>query len=487
LRAEPGRNVIASNCSFTNCNQVALVYGGSTVTLNDCNATVRGAYGAVSVGSFIMNGGSMQAATLAGFWFARGSARLNDVEVSGSGEGAAASLFCGGIRNTFASVTMNCVRSWFNTGPGISSLGGFVYLAPTGGYPQDGRNTITGNVPPEGMIGTQIYFQNTQFALCNGRNKICPNASGERAIEDATPTWHDVSNNYWCGDHAYPAAYTNQGDDTYSGDLRCGLNTGICTPSTPAAYAFGMAWDQENTMLFADAIMSYKYVVETYPMSKEAELCPDRIVFCEKFTNRDWTTRRTYFQSIADTTTDEELEYECRASVAWCDVELGNSTRAQDEFLSLLDESNDNYKYQKTSLLALMAELQSPPWEGVMAPGGARQDHAQHVLDRMEEMLASVHGTAPTSGMPTRYALHQNYPNPFNPVTEIRFDLPEAVHVQLRVFNTLGQVVATLVSEPRAAGSYRIEWDGSQMASGLYIYQLTAGSFTGTRKMILLR
>jgi hypothetical protein len=92
-----------------------------------------------------------------------------------------------------------------------------------------------------------------------------------------------------------------------------------------------------------------------------------------------------------------------------------------------------------------------------------------------------------SSGMPGKFALYQNYPNPFNPVTEIRFDVPQAGRVQLKVFNILGQLVATLVDETRPAGAYRVAWDGNTVASGLYIYQLTAGSFTDVKKMVLIR
>jgi hypothetical protein len=94
--------------------------------------------------------------------------------------------------------------------------------------------------------------------------------------------------------------------------------------------------------------------------------------------------------------------------------------------------------------------------------------------------------------VPLTYALYQNYPNPFNPNTEIRFDLPDAVRVELKVFNILGQEVAKLVDEVRPAGAYRVMWDskttaGTTVASGVYIYQLKAGKFTDAKKMMLIR
>ena len=84
--------------------------------------------------------------------------------------------------------------------------------------------------------------------------------------------------------------------------------------------------------------------------------------------------------------------------------------------------------------------------------------------------------------LPVSFALFQNYPNPFNPETEIRFQLPEASHVGLRIFNTLGQEIRTLVDSPYALGSHSISWEGKDhggnlVASGVYLYQLQTGDF----------
>jgi hypothetical protein len=90
------------------------------------------------------------------------------------------------------------------------------------------------------------------------------------------------------------------------------------------------------------------------------------------------------------------------------------------------------------------------------------------------------------------YQLQQNYPNPFNPSTIIEFALPEAADVKLSIYNALGQEVTTLVSENLAPGEYSLQWDGKDasrnpLSSGVYFYRLTAGSFTQTHKMILMK
>jgi uncharacterized delta-60 repeat protein len=91
------------------------------------------------------------------------------------------------------------------------------------------------------------------------------------------------------------------------------------------------------------------------------------------------------------------------------------------------------------------------------------------------------------SGISPDFQLAQNYPNPFNPVTQIRFQLPEASQVEIKVYNTLGQEVAVLLNERKPAGTYEVDFNGSKLSSGIYLYKLQADDFTETRKMILMR
>jgi len=89
--------------------------------------------------------------------------------------------------------------------------------------------------------------------------------------------------------------------------------------------------------------------------------------------------------------------------------------------------------------------------------------------------------------LPNHYYLKQNYPNPFNPVTTIKFGIPKSDFVYIQVFDLIGRKVKTLVSEYKQAGEYIVEFDGSNLSSGLYYYRLNAGKFSETKKMILLK
>ncbi len=119
-----------------------------------------------------------------------------------------------------------------------------------------------------------------------------------------------------------------------------------------------------------------------------------------------------------------------------------------------------------------------------MKPGEARA-LVQYVLDTRFNEVTEAEDFG--GSVPAAFALEQNYPNPFNPSTSIRFRVPEEGWVTLAVYDLLGREIATVVDGQKAPGSYAVEFDASGLASGLYVYRLTAGSYTQTRKMMLVR
>ncbi len=96
------------------------------------------------------------------------------------------------------------------------------------------------------------------------------------------------------------------------------------------------------------------------------------------------------------------------------------------------------------------------------------------------------------TGLPSQFTLFQNHPNPFNPYTDIRYALPKGSYVNLVVYNILGQKVKTLVDKNQRGGFHTVRWDGKnqrgqQVGTGIYFYKIEAGSFTQTKKMLLLK
>jgi hypothetical protein len=89
--------------------------------------------------------------------------------------------------------------------------------------------------------------------------------------------------------------------------------------------------------------------------------------------------------------------------------------------------------------------------------------------------------------LPIEYKLSQNYPNPFNPATTIRYSIPKQQKVTLKLYNVLGQEVATLINRVQKAGHYQLNYNAKDLASGVYIYTIKAGEFNSSKKMLLLK
>lgn len=130
--------------------------------------------------------------------------------------------------------------------------------------------------------------------------------------------------------------------------------------------------------------------------------------------------------------------------------------------------------------------------------GGARHINDGKMLDRYHGWAVGDFGSVfayrivttvpePLERIPHSFALRQNYPNPFNPTTSIEYEVLERTFVSIRVFDTEGKEVRTLVSSEHNPGVYRILFDARTLASGIYYYMMTAGSFTQTKQMIFLK
>jgi len=122
---------------------------------------------------------------------------------------------------------------------------------------------------------------------------------------------------------------------------------------------------------------------------------------------------------------------------------------------------------------------------GIDGPQGSCRDSGTVHLKR----LGIVTGIGPmkTAGVPESFSLEQNFPNPFNPGTTISYQIPTQSHVTLKVFDVLGREVAVLVNEVQQAGDNTVEFHAEHIPSGVYFYRLTTGTFTETKKLVLLR
>jgi hypothetical protein len=186
---------------------------------------------------------------------------------------------------------------------------------------------------------------------------------------------------------------------------------------------------------------------------------------------------------------------------------------------SLLQSSNPMYIHQKDSLLVtkkdafhvLVTLVHQPmnysmvcPLDGTFTWGTETYSNAPkacttcspttvyYVLGTIGGYIgASVNSITsvqfPASDKPTQYELNQNYPNPFNPTTTISFSLPSKSFVSIKIFDLIGKDVAIIVSEELSAGDHSCQWNAEGLPSGVYFCRLYAGSFSETKKLVLLR
>ena len=103
----------------------------------------------------------------------------------------------------------------------------------------------------------------------------------------------------------------------------------------------------------------------------------------------------------------------------------------------------------------------------------------------LSEIIISI--TPISTIVPDRYSLSQNYPNPFNPTTNINFNVPKSGNVKMIVYDINGREVSTLVNQVMTPGSYKVDFDGSNLSSGIYYYTMTSGEFVETKKMMLVK
>ncbi|MEO8513522.1 MAG: choice-of-anchor J domain-containing protein [Ignavibacteria bacterium] len=124
-----------------------------------------------------------------------------------------------------------------------------------------------------------------------------------------------------------------------------------------------------------------------------------------------------------------------------------------------------------------------------VAGGGPTGNNSDYIgVDLVRVLGPSTVGITPINNqVPSAYSLKQNYPNPFNPTTNINFSIPVSGMVKLSVFDMSGKEVATIVNGDVAAGNYAVNYNASQLSSGVYFYKLTSANFTDTKKMMLVK
>lgn len=247
----------------------------------------------------------------------------------------------------------------------------------------------------------------------------------------------------------------------------------------------------------------YRYVAEHTSGTSQRWFALTHVVVCESFTQ----SGASWFGGLLDDMIALEDSYESRVLGERLRTSYHqNRNEYENAIVTCTALLSSGLTYEDSIYVAIdLVGLQLGAGDGGSLDGAsathlipatlrARDDSEALQIERelFAQLNLSLHDQRDGATVPSEFRLYQNYPNPFNPTTQIEFDLPEAVRVSLRVFNTLGQEVATVSDGKFNAGHYVMTWNGksstgADVATGLYVYQIQAGSFADTKKMILMR
>ena len=109
------------------------------------------------------------------------------------------------------------------------------------------------------------------------------------------------------------------------------------------------------------------------------------------------------------------------------------------------------------------------------------------MIDAVTGQIITGIDETPNQNIPNTFTLNQNYPNPFNPVTTIDFNLPKAVEVEIKIYNSAGQEVGFIKKGTMSPGNQKLIWNAENLPSGVYFYKIIAGEFSAIKKCILLK
>jgi hypothetical protein len=180
------------------------------------------------------------------------------------------------------------------------------------------------------------------------------------------------------------------------------------------------------------------------------------------------------------TRSDIWFNYSVDGGATWKGAQALTSTTDKAETFGMLAEN-----LQKTSATTVRARMMYVA-DGHPYPSPFAGDIVPEPVMYHEWDIVTT-GIRPEPGVATSFELNQNYPNPFNPSTKIDYSIQKNAFVTLKVYNVLGQEVAALVNGDQAAGKYSVDFDGSKLASGMYLYKIQAGNFSDVKKMLLTK
>lgn len=255
---------------------------------------------------------------------------------------------------------------------------------------------------------------------------------------------------------------------------------------------------------YLEAKEAFEYVITYYPRTEEAKYALVHITSCYEGLSRI-SDIVPYLETVSNTYKGSDLEgFALGLSVPYLEKEE-NYKKAIERCLQIRGFYQD--KEVNKNLQFIMANIY---FYGLKDDQNAKKYFENYALSYPNDPMAStaqmmleimgsrslpkkqLTETVSVNNLPTDFVLSQNYPNPCNPETEIKYQLPEATTVTLKIYNLMGQEVRTLLNKEEVAGYHVVRWNGKDeqglvLASGIYIYRIEAGSFAVSKKLALIR
>ena len=346
-----------------------------------------------------------------------------------------------------------------------------------------------------------ITNDSTNYAA--GRNSIYDNTLWQIKNLSSNAIW--ARRNYW---ESYPPY--NYGTVLHVGPTYTELsNVGALwkTQGNEAKILEYLANGQEleGQGKLTEAVEAYRWVIDNYPESEYAGFAFARLKSCRAQQGKE-RLEENYTANLVAKFSDKKIG---ESAILWLPViaaKLGKNSEAISMTTNWIN-SKANTELEKDLLfqLAMVYYYEFQDYNAAREtmdnflekfPDDIRSvdiKNLDFLFDYTPELPKQEPGTPKKpEHIIENYVLEQNYPNPFNPETEIRFQLPEDVHVTLSIYNMLGQRVCTLIDKQMQTGYHNIKWNGrddfgNTVASGLYLYMIQAGKFTDVKKMVLMR
>lgn len=371
------------------------------------------------------------------------------------------------------------------------------HMRSTGGYNEIRNNgnpeiKITGSSNP--LLGNSMY---------NGNNSIV-DASGTLILNQTTNTI-SAENNWW-GSSSGPSAGQFTGSVDYNPYLTSDPNAAIKGPQDPnnnLATTKGLN-DALSAFFNADysnAAALFKDYISNNPTDPQIVIFIQYYLFSldQSVSRSNAISEFSQLKNIAFTDKvgadisglySALLERNGNYNEALTELNEGITTKATAENKNqlnlqkahLLIHSLQNKEKGKEILRQILNEENKDSYLYEIAYYELETLNSESGNSKNNNLISTIEDEQPVD-----YELANNYPNPFNPSTMIRFSIPQQEKVQLHVYDILGRHVAEVVNETLSAGKYNVDFDGSKLTSGMYIYKLDAGTFTESKKMLLVK